>query len=48
MTLLLALLGAPGSLSIGDCRVCRALNQTGDLERDCDLFDDGLENASCQ
>ena len=33
---------------IVECRLCLALNQTGDLERDCDLFDDGLENASCQ
>jgi len=30
-----------------ECRVCNALNQADDLAVDCDLLDDGLENASC-
>lgn len=29
------------------CRVCVALNQADDLAVDCDLLDDGRENASC-
>jgi|GEM_PF-874287 len=30
------------------CNVCRALNDADALERDCDLFDDGLPNQSCE
>ena len=30
-----------------ECAVCRALNQADGLNRDCDLFDDGLTNDSC-
>jgi len=30
-----------------ECRVCRALNAIDGLSVDCDLFDDGLMNASC-
>ncbi|MBX3024241.1 hypothetical protein KF840_04945 [bacterium] len=29
------------------CRVCQEANSGGDLNRDCDLFDDGQDNASC-
>lgn len=29
------------------CRVCQELNETLGTGRDCDLFDDGLDNASC-
>ena len=29
------------------CRVCLALNQADDLNVNCDLFDDGVANASC-
>jgi hypothetical protein len=29
------------------CHVCLAASQAQDLDRDCDLFDDGLDNASC-
>ena len=32
---------------IVECRVCAALNQVDDLELDCDLLDDGVENSSC-
>ncbi len=31
-----------------ECRVCLAVNQADDLSVDCELFDDGLVNASCQ
>ncbi len=31
-----------------ECRVCLALNRADDLARDCDLFDDGMLNASCE
>ena len=30
-----------------ECRACTALNEADALARDCDLFDDGLANASC-
>ena len=30
-----------------ECRVCLALNEADDLARDCDFFDDGLENDTC-
>ena len=30
-----------------ECRVCLALNAADNLARDCDEFDDGLDNASC-
>ncbi len=30
-----------------ECEVCQALNQADGLNRDCDLFDDGLSNSSC-
>ena len=30
-----------------ECLVCGALNAVDDLSRDCDLFDDGLPNGSC-
>lgn len=29
------------------CRVCQEANSGGGLTRDCDLFDDGQDNASC-
>jgi len=29
------------------CRTCLVLNAADKLDRDCDLFDDGLANASC-
>jgi len=29
------------------CYVCRAIDQAGNLSRDCDLFDDSVANASC-
>jgi hypothetical protein len=29
------------------CRVCRLINLAGDLTRDCDDFDDGVINSSC-
>jgi len=29
------------------CRVCQETNTAGGLARDCDLLDDGLDNASC-
>ena len=31
-----------------ECEVCRALNLLDGLNRDCDLFDDGLANGSCE
>ena len=31
-----------------ECRACLALNDVDGLERNCDLFDDGLTNNSCQ
>jgi predicted neuraminidase len=30
------------------CRVCLGLSEADDLGEDCDLFDDGVANASCQ
>ena len=30
-----------------ECRVCLTLNEADELNRDCDLFDDGAANASC-
>jgi len=30
-----------------ECQVCRAITQADGLSRDCDLFDDGVANASC-
>jgi hypothetical protein len=30
-----------------DCRLCQQLNRTDHLNRDCDLFDDGVDNESC-
>ncbi len=30
-----------------ECEVCRYLNTVDGLNRDCDLFDDGIENGSC-
>ena len=33
---------------IVECQVCLALNQADRLSRDCDEFDDGLTNGSCQ
>jgi cysteine-rich repeat protein len=30
-----------------ECRVCLALNEADALARDCDLFDDGVDNDSC-
>jgi len=30
-----------------ECQVCLALNQADNLSRDCDEFDDGLDNGSC-
>jgi hypothetical protein len=30
------------------CRVCLGLDEADDLGEDCDFFDDGVENASCQ
>ena len=30
-----------------ECEVCRALNGLDGVTRDCDLFDDGLDNNSC-
>jgi hypothetical protein len=29
------------------CRACLAASQAQDLDRDCDLLDDGIDNASC-
>ena len=29
------------------CRVCLGLNEADELSEDCDLFDDGVSNASC-
>jgi hypothetical protein len=46
--------GCAGAADVGQCleqkvacRACLAASQAQDLDRDCDLFDDGLENASC-
>jgi hypothetical protein len=30
------------------CRVCLGLSEADDLDKDCDFFDDGIANASCQ
>jgi hypothetical protein len=30
------------------CRVCLGLSEADGLGEDCDLFDDGLENSSCE
>jgi hypothetical protein len=30
-----------------ECRVCRMLTAAADLSRDCDVFDDGIDNGSC-
>jgi hypothetical protein len=29
------------------CRVCETIDDADDLDRDCDLFDDGLANGTC-
>ena len=41
--------GDPGACLVAraGCRVCQELNETLGTARDCDLFDDGLDNASC-
>jgi hypothetical protein len=46
--------GCAGAPDVGQCleqrvacRTCLAVSQAQDLDRDCDLFDDGLDNASC-
>jgi glucodextranase-like protein len=46
--------GCAGAADVGQCleqkvacRTCLAASQAQDLDRDCDLFDDGLDNASC-
>jgi len=31
-----------------DCRLCQQLNEFNGLSRDCDLFDDGVDNDSCR
>lgn len=31
-----------------ECRVCRTINAMANLDVDCDLFDDGTANESCQ
>ncbi len=31
-----------------ECRVCRAINAMHNLDVDCDLFDDGVANETCQ
>ena len=31
-----------------ECRVCKMLNAMDDLSTNCDAFDDGTLNASCQ
>jgi cysteine-rich repeat protein len=33
--------------AIVSCRVCHALNEADALDQDCDLFDNGLADASC-
>lgn len=30
------------------CQLCSMLNDTGAVERNCDLFDDGIDNGSCE
>jgi hypothetical protein len=30
-----------------ECRICRMFNTMDGLTEDCDLFDDGVANASC-
>ena len=30
------------------CQLCSMLNDAGGIERDCDEFDDGLDNGSCE
>lgn len=35
------------AIRAGHCRACRVLNTFDDLSLDCDLFDDGVGNASC-
>jgi hypothetical protein len=46
--------GCAGAPDVGQCvaeraacRACLAASQAQDLDRDCDLLDDGLDNASC-
>jgi hypothetical protein len=44
--------GDPGELGacvdrLVECQVCLALNEADRLDRDCDLFDDTLDNDSC-
>jgi hypothetical protein len=44
--------GDPGELGscvdrLVECQVCLALNQADGLGKDCDLFDDTLDNDSC-
>jgi hypothetical protein len=44
--------GDPAALAtcldeIVECHVCLALNQADNLARNCDWFDDGVENGSC-
>jgi hypothetical protein len=44
--------GDPGVLKSciavrADCALCQVLNEADGLARDCDLFDDILENESC-
>ena len=45
--------GDPGALGLCldarvECRVCLLLNTADALCTDCDLFDDGVPNSSCQ
>ncbi|HXJ34122.1 MAG TPA: hypothetical protein VMS22_08775 [Candidatus Eisenbacteria bacterium] len=46
--------GCAGASDVGQCleqkaacRACLAVSQAQDLDRDCDLFDDGFHDASC-
>ena len=40
--------GVASCLSRGTaCQLCRMLNDAGGLDRDCDHFDDGIDNGSC-
>ncbi len=42
------LAGVVSCLSRGTaCQLCRMLNDAGGLNRDCDHFDDGIDNGSC-
>lgn len=55
LTLTFAACGKPDAASTSSClarttacQLCSMLNDSGAVERDCDEFDDGIDNGSCE